>query len=265
MVREVVGVARAHARRLDQLRTLKVTYDVFPYAAGSVLFEMGNTKVLCAVTLTPGVPSFLRGKKKGWLTAEYAMLPAATHQRTVREAQAAKRNGRAIEISRLIGRCWRSIVNLDVIGEQTIYLDCDVLQADGGTRTASINGICLALRAAQARWLAKGTISAPIIKEEIAAVSVGHGPGGLLLDLDFEEDSSLHADFNFVLTRTNKIIEVQGCAEREPVSWEDYFTMHEFVKKGVQDVFKFYDEHEFRLTPLLEKNADKNDESSTIS
>src|SRR3990170_6150755 len=154
---------RVANRAADVLRPLKVTYDFFSYASGSTLFEMGNTKVLCSVTIQQGVPHFLRGKRTGWLTAEYSLLPASTPIRSVREVTANKRSGRTIEISRLIGRSLRSVANLNALGEQTVFLDCDVLQADGGTRIACITGAYLALRAAQAQWLQAGIIEKPLL------------------------------------------------------------------------------------------------------
>ena len=205
------------------------------------LFEMGNTKVLCSVTLQQGVPHFLRGKKTGWLTAEYSLLPASTPIRTVREVTANKRSGRTIEISRLIGRSLRSVVNLDALGEQTIFMDCDVLQADGGTRTACITSAYLALRAAQANWAQDGLLHGKLLIDELAAVSVGITEGLPLLDLDFVEDSATEADFNFVLTRSGRLIEIQGSAERFPLTWTQYDEMKVLALKGVAELFAFYD------------------------
>lgn len=239
---------RSDGRTFDQVRSLSVTYDIFAYAAGSVLFAMGNTKVLCSVTLQPGVPHFLRGKKAGWLTAEYALLPASTHIRSVREVSTAKRNGRTVEISRLIGRSLRSVINVEVLGEQTIVVDCDVLQADGGTRTASISGACLALKAAQKRWLDQGVILAPLLKEDIAGIAVGLTKTGPLLDIDFIEDSSIEADFNFVLTRSLQIVEIQGSAERSPLCQDDYDRMYVLAQQGVRDIFHFYDDNPCDIT-----------------
>ncbi len=232
---------RAGQRSNDQLRPLRVTYDVFKYASASTLFEMGNTKVLTSVTLQQGVPHFLRGKKTGWLTAEYSLLPASTPIRTVREVTANKRSGRTIEISRLIGRSLRSVVNLDALGEQTIFMDCDVLQADGGTRTACITSAYLALRAAQANWAQDGLLHGKLLIDELAAVSVGITEGLPLLDLDFVEDSATEADFNFVLTRSGKLIEIQGSAERFPLTWTQYDEMKVLALKGVAELFAFYD------------------------
>jgi ribonuclease PH len=239
---------RAGQRSYDQLRPLRITYDIFSYAPGSTLFEMGNTKVLCAVTLQQGVPHFLRGKKTGWLTAEYALLPAATPIRTVREVTANKRSGRTIEISRLIGRALRSIVDLDQLGEQTIFIDCDVLQADGGTRTACITGAYLALKAAGVRWLHKGVIGKSLLIDELAAISVGINEETALLDLDFIEDNATEADFNFVLTRSGKVIEMQGSAERFPLTWDHYERMRFLALKGVQELFAFFDRHPYVIT-----------------
>jgi ribonuclease PH len=240
-----VTVTRAANRAYDQLRPLKVTYGVYPYAAGSTLFEMGNTKVLCAVTLQNGVPHFLRGKKTGWMTAEYSLLPSATPVRTVREITANRRSGRVIEISRLIGRALRSVCDLSVLGEQTIFIDCDVLQADGGTRTASITGAFLALRAAQERWKLQGMITgqSSVIRDELAAVSVGLGDSGPLLDMDFAEDSVIDADYNFVLTRSGKVVEIQGAAEQAPIGWDNYEHMRILAVQGAQELFSFYDNH----------------------
>ncbi|MCL4360740.1 ribonuclease PH [Candidatus Dependentiae bacterium] len=242
---------RSGQRRYNQIRPLKVTYDVLTYAAGSVLFEMGKTKVLCAVTCQQGVPHFLKGKKTGWLTAEYALLPASTPLRTVRDSNSSKKNGRTIEISRLIGRSLRSIINLEKIGEYTIFIDCDVLQADGGTRTASITGAYLALKAAVARWLEQGFIAETIITDELAAVSVGLSDGCPLLDIDFAEDSSVEADFNFVLTRSGKIVELQGTAEKLPITWQDYDVIRQIAVTGCNEIFQFFDNNKYKLSESI--------------
>lgn len=246
---------RAGRRSHDQLRSLRVTYDIFNYAAGSTLFEIGNTKVLCSVTLQQGVPHFLRGKRSGWLTAEYSLLPASTPIRTVREVTANKRSGRTIEISRLIGRALRSIIDLDQLGEQTIFIDCDILQADGGTRSACITAAYLALKSAVARWASKNIVGNSIIIDELAAVSVGVNQETVLLDLDFVEDSATEADFNFVLTRTGKIIEIQGSAEGFPLSWERYDAMRYLASKGVQELFMFYDRNPYAIAPQAVPSA----------
>ena len=239
--------SRIGKREHNQLRPLKVTYDVYSYTQGSVLFEMGGTKILCSVTLQNSVPHFLRGKRKGWLTAEYALLPASTPIRTVREVSANKRNGRTIEISRLIGRSLRAIANLNVLGENTIFIDCDVLQADGSTRTACIIAAYLALKSAQQRLIHDGAIEAPILTDEIASVSVGMGTYGPLLDMDFAEDSSIYADYNFVVTRSNKIVEMQGTSEYAPISWSDFDELKTLALKGATDLFAFYDENGYNV------------------
>lgn len=228
---------RSHGRRCDQLRNVRVTYDFFGYSSGSVLFEIGKTKVLCAVTIQNSVPQFLRGTKKGWLTAEYAMLPTSTRVRSVREISATKRNGRSVEISRLIGRALRTVVRLDCFGERTITIDCDVLQADGGTRTACVTGSYLALREAEKRWLASGEINEPFLINEVAAISVGVSHGTVLLDLDFVEDSHADADFNLILTSSGDIIEIQGTSEHCAMSWHLFEEVRRLAIKGVQDLF----------------------------
>lgn len=237
---------RAHQRLPNLLRPLKVTYDIYAHAVGSTLFEMGNTKVLCSVTIQNGVPHFLRGKGNSWLTAEYSMLPASTAIRTVRESNSHKRSGRTIEISRLIGRTLRAITKLSGFGEYTIFIDCDVLAADGSTRTACVTGAYLALLSAQQKWLASGFIQAPILMDELAAVSVGvTSHGELLLDIDYAEDSTIGVDFNFVLTRSGKLIEVQGAAEVQPISWEVYEGLRLLALQGVNQLYQFFDQHRY--------------------
>lgn len=241
-MQKIMKISRASGRAIDQLRPLKVTYDVSSYAAGSALFEIGNTKILCAVTIQSSVPYFLRGRKTGWLTAEYSLLPSSTPVRTVREITTNKRSGRAIEISRLIGRALRAAVDLTAIGEHTIFVDCDVLQADGGTKTAAITGAYLALKAAEAKWKAQGLlVGSKLIKEEISAISVGLSSGGPLLDTDFTEDNLVESQYDFVLTRAGKVVEIQGCTERTPITWDDFELMRMLAVQGVQEIFFFYD------------------------
>lgn len=230
-------ITRSQGRKFDELRPVKITYDQYGYSTASVLFELGNTKVHCAVNLQAGVPPFLKGKRTGWLKAEYAMLPSATALRTHREATSVERNGRSIEISRLIGRALRSVINLDPLGEQTIIIDCDVLQADGGTRTACITGAFLALSCAVDRWLAAGKISHTIITDTIAAISVGTRDNQVLLDIDFAEDSNIDADFNFILTKSGSIIEIQGTAEKKPIPWALFEQIHKVAHQGINQLF----------------------------
>lgn len=228
---------REDGRTPDQLRPVSVSYNIYDYAAGSVLFHMGKTKILCAVSLQNGVPAFLRGKGAGWLSAEYALLPMSTHTRTQRESTLARKDGRSVEIARFIGRCFRSIVDLSVLGERTISIDCDVLQADGGTRTASITGAFLALSMAQKKWLSSGIISKPFITESITAVSVGIVAGTPIVDLTYEEDAQATADFNFVVTQSDKVIEVQGGAEGAAVEWDTFDHIRSLARNASQKLF----------------------------
>ena len=231
-------MSRHNQRQAAQLRPLKLSFNAFGYADSSVLIELGNTKVLCSVTLTDYTPPFLRDKKTGWLSAEYAMLPSATHQRTAREAVMQKRNARSIEISRLIGRAFRSVVDLKRLGEQrTIQIDCDVLQADGGTRVAAITGTSLALRLAEQRWLNLQLLKAPIITTTLAAVSVALVRDQVVLDPDYQEDSAATVDFNFVLTQDDQLVELQGTAEAAPLSWPQFAEFKDLAQAGVQQLF----------------------------
>lgn len=231
-------MTRSDGRTFDTIRQISITPNFIEYSPGSVLIELGKTKVLCAVTVNQSVPSFMKGRGTGWLTAEYAMLPVATHSRTQRESTTYRRQGRTIEISRLIGRVLRSVVNLKLLGEQTIIIDCDVIQADGGTRTAAITGACYALKLAQEKLLNQGKINAPFITSEIAAISSGISNGECVLDLNYEEDSKAEVDFNFVLTRSGKLIEVQGTAEQNPIAWESFDKLRELAQTGVEQIFK---------------------------
>jgi ribonuclease PH len=245
---DMTTIRRTSGRAFNQLRPIKVTYDLYGYGAGTVLFELGDTKVLCAASIQTGVPPFLKGSRTGWLTAEYAMLPTATQIRTQRET-AERRNGRATEISRIIGRALRAVVKLDTIGERTIMIDCDVLQADGGTRTAAISGAWLALRVAEQRWLAERVISEPILLNDVAAISVGMVRGEPLLDLDCQEDNDADVDFNFVLTSAGHIVEIQGATEKSDahVSWGDFDRLRSLAMQGIEELFATVKE-----TPLSE-------------
>ncbi|HSC24946.1 MAG TPA: ribonuclease PH [Candidatus Babeliales bacterium] len=234
-------IVRNDGRAPNQLRSVSFSYDIYEFAPGSLLFQMGKTKILCAVSLQNGVPQFLRGKGTGWLTAEYALLPTSTVTRTQRESTLARKDGRSIEIARFIGRCFRSIIDLSAIGERTITIDCDVLQADGGTRTAAITGSFLALKMAQDRWLRSRTINQSIITESIAAISVGVVNDNVLLDLNYEEDSKANADFNFVITQSNKIVEMQGGAESSPISWNTFEDVRCMANYGAQQLFALYE------------------------
>lgn len=248
-------VIKRFDRSFDQLRTVNVTLHFSGYAAGSVLFEIGKTKVLCAVTMQRGVPHFLRGTKTGWLTAEYAMLPTSTSIRSVRESSSVKRNGRSVEISRLIGRSLRSVVSLAQLGEYTITIDCDVLQADGGTRTACITGAYLALREAEKRWLESGAITTPILTGGVAAISVGLVQDAVRLDLDFIEDSHADADFNFVLTSMGNIVEIQGSSERCSISWDVFERIKQLAVTGINDLFSTIDQKTQKKISKQEKTV----------
>ena len=198
-------------RRRDELRLLEVLVDYLEQPMGSVLYSQGKTKVLCTASLEEGVPRWLRDSGRGWLTAEYSLLPASTGERTQREASAGKQKGRTVEIQRLIGRAIRSVLDLEALGERTLWLDCDVLQADGGTRCAAISGAWVAA----ARALGRAGLSRAL-PESVAAVSVGIVDGELLLDLDYEEDSGAEVDLNLVMTGGGRLVEVQATAERAP-------------------------------------------------
>ena len=227
---------RPDGRTVNQLRPIKVTRNYTCHAEGSVLIEFGNTKVLCNASVIDGVPRFLKGKKQGWVTAEYAMLPRATHTRTGREASRGKQGGRTLEIQRLIARSLRAAVDLKVLGEFTIQLDCDVLQADGGTRTASISGACIALADAINWMISNNKISKNPLKQMIAAVSVGIVNKGVVLDLDYIEDSSCGTDMNIVMTEDGGLIEIQGTAEDGSFSSDELNQMLEFAKQGITEI-----------------------------
>ena len=203
-------------REAAELRPLRITPGVAKFAAGSARIELGDTHVLCTATVSEGVPSWLRGSGRGWLTAEYSMLPGATPTRTPREAVRGRQTGRTMEIQRLIGRSLRSIVDLGVLGERTIAVDCDVLQADGGTRTASISGAYVAVHQALHGVQQLHGLSQLPLFDSVAAVSVGFADGRLLLDLDYEEDAAAEVDMNVVLTGDGRLVEVQATAEGEP-------------------------------------------------
>lgn len=235
-------VVRVDGRSSNALRPLKITYNSFGFADSSVLFEVGNTKVLVSISLQTGVPPFLKGKKTGWLTAEYAMLPTATHQRTVRDSNALTKNGRSVEISRFIGRCLRPLVDLAALGEKTIYVDCDVLQADGGTRVASITAASVALERAALQWMHTGKLAKNVFKEPIAGISVGVVNNQMLLDPSQVEDSQADADFNFVLTKNGHILEIQGTAEKSPIGWNHFDELKGLAMKGISELFTFFAE-----------------------
>ncbi len=229
---------RPSGRRPNQLRQVKITRDFTCHAEGSVLIEFGNTKVICTASIEDSVPRFLRGKGQGWVTAEYGMLPRSTGSRMQREAARGKQSGRTQEIQRLIGRSLRAAVDMTKLGERTIYIDCDVIQADGGTRTASITGAYVALADALAKTKpAKGETESPL-NTAVAAVSVGMYKGEAVLDLDYLEDSAAETDMNVVMTEEGHFIELQGTAEEAPFSIEDLDAMRALAQQGIQDLVK---------------------------
>ncbi len=225
---------RPSNRTPEQNRDIKITRNYTEYAEGSVLIEVGNTKVLCNASVSESVPRFLKGKGKGWVTAEYAMLPRATHTRNMREAAKGKQGGRTLEIQRLIARSLRAAVDLEALGENMITVDCDVIQADGGTRTASITGACIALADAL-NWMVKeGKLKRSPLKQMIAAVSVGIYKGTPVCDLDYDEDSNAETDMNVVMTDTGGMIEIQGTAEDGAFSHEELLAMLSLAKGGIE-------------------------------
>ncbi|MGD0843152.1 MAG: ribonuclease PH [Geobacteraceae bacterium] len=229
---------RTDGRRGNALRDVRITRNYIRHAEGSVLIEFGDTKVICAASVGESVPPFLRGKGTGWVTAEYSMLPRATHTRSQRESSKGKVGGRTHEIQRLIGRSLRSVMDLTLLGERSILIDCDVLQADGGTRTASITGAYVALVDA-VRWLeARKMITAYPIREAVAAVSVGMVDGVPFLDLNYEEDSSAEVDMNFVMTSSNRFVEVQGTAEGKPFTVQEMDLMRSMAMEAIVSLFE---------------------------
>lgn len=227
---------RDNARQNDRIRDLKITRGFLKYPEGSVLVEMGETKVICGVSIEEKVPPFLKNTGKGWLTAEYSMLPRSTHTRTVRESVTGRVGGRTHEIQRLIGRALRAVVNLDILGERTLWIDCDVIQADGGTRTASITGGYVALVEALWAMKKKGIIEKIPMKDSVAAISVGIVGGEILLDLSYDEDSRAEVDMNFVMTGRGLLIEVQGTAEKTAFTKEQLDTMYLYACKGINEI-----------------------------
>lgn len=224
---------RPSGRSTDQLRDIRIIRRYTKHAEGSVLIEFGDTKVICTASVQMGVPGFLRGQGQGWLTAEYGMLPRSTGSRMDREAARGKQTGRTVEIQRLIGRSLRAAIDLNSIGENTINIDCDVIQADGGTRTASITGAWVALADAVAFLKSHGKVKGEPLKRAIASVSVGIYQGQPVLDLDYPEDSSADTDMNVVMGDDGGIIEIQGTAEAEPFSETEFTAMLGLAKKGI--------------------------------
>jgi len=234
---------RQDKRSNVSLRDIRITKNYIAYAEGSCMFEIGNTKVVCTASVEDGVPPFLRGKNSGWVTAEYGMIPRSCKTRVPREAARGKAGGRTHEIQRLIGRAMRSIVDMKKLGERTIWLDCDVIQADGGTRCASINGSFIALVLALADLKKNKVIDSIPVFDVVGAVSVGMVKGQTVLDLTYDEDSNAEVDMNIVMTGSGKFIEVQGTAEREPFGYQDLEEMLKLAKKGINSIMKTEKKH----------------------
>ena len=231
-------VARARGRGMNELRPVGIEAGTLRHAEGSALITAGDTQVLCAASVEVGVPRFLRGTGSGWVTAEYGMLPRATHTRSDREARQGRQSGRSQEIQRLIGRSLRAVMDLDALGEQTITVDCDVIQADGGTRTAAITGGWVALAMA-IDWLQRGgALATDPLRTQVAAISVGTSGGEALLDLDYNEDSQAEADFNVVQLGTGQLVEVQGTAERAPYSRGDLDRVLSLAEAGIRELLE---------------------------
>jgi len=223
-------------RRADELRPVTIDTEFNRYAEGSALISFGHTRVLCTASVEESQPPFLRGTAKGWVTAEYGMLPRATHTRGGREAARGKQGGRTVEIQRLIGRSLRAVVDLEALGPRSINLDCDVLQADGGTRTAAITGSWVALRIAINKLLAAGVLKTDPVIGQVAAVSCGLVGGQALLDLQYSEDSQAEMDANFIMTPDGDIIELQATAEDKPLHWNQFMQLKSLADKGITDL-----------------------------
>jgi len=229
---------RIDGRRPDEMRKIKIKTEYLKFADGSVLVEIGDTKVICTATVENSVPPFLKGSGTGWVTAEYGMLPRSTQERTFRESQRGRVGGRTSEIQRLIGRALRAVTDLRVLGERNLILDCDVIQADGGTRTASITGAFVALHYALSKLVASGVIERLPLVEPVAAVSVGIVDGTIVLDLCYDEDHRAFTDMNVAMTDSGRLVEVQGTAEVKPFTEEEMHKMIELARKGIKELIK---------------------------
>ena len=229
-------IFRSDKRSPEQMRPVNIIPDFISTAEGSALIEIGNTRVICTATVEETVPNFLKGAGKGWITAEYSLLPRSTLTRTPREAARGRVSGRTHEIQRLIGRALRAVIDLEELGERTITLDCDVIQADGGTRTASITGAFIALGLALEKLVEAGTLTSAPIRDFVAAISVGVVDGAILLDLCYEEDARAEVDLNFVMTGARKIVEVQATAEQHPFDEAQLKKMMDLASKGIESL-----------------------------
>jgi ribonuclease PH len=229
-------MTRIDGRRPDELRPVRIQTGYLPWAEGSVLIELGETQVLCAVSVEARLPQFLRGTGSGWVTAEYGMLPRSTKERTQREASAGRPSGRSQEIQRLIGRALRAVTNLDILGERTFTVDCDVIKADGGTRTAAITGAYVALHLALEKLVAARELSSVPLTTAVGATSVGIVEGVPLLDLCYEEDARAEVDFNVVMTGDGRFVEVQGTAEQQPFARQEMERLLSLAEAGIQQL-----------------------------
>ncbi len=227
---------RSHNRRYDQIRPIKITRNYIKYSEGSVLIEMGDTKVICTASVEEKVPIFLRGTQQGWVTAEYSMIPRANQTRNIRDSVKGKTSGRSQEIQRLVGRSLRAIIDLEKLGPRMIWIDCDVIQADGGTRTTSIIGSFIALVDALKYLKAEKKIETVPITHFLGAISVGIVNGEMLLDLEFKEDSQAQVDMNMVMTERGEVVEIQGTAEERPFSMRNLNQLISLAEKGIQQV-----------------------------
>ncbi|MFK4438206.1 ribonuclease PH [Paenibacillus sp. RC21] len=243
-------MSRSNGRNGDELRPMKLTAGVNKYAEGSVFIEVGETKVICTATVEERVPPFMKGQGKGWVTAEYSMLPRATHTRNQREAARGKLTGRTMEIQRLIGRALRSVVNLQALGERTITLDCDVIQADGGTRTTSITGSFVALAIAVNKIALQHKLPVFPITDFLASVSVGVVGGKALLDLNYDEDSKAKVDMNLVMTSGGKYVELQGTGEESPFDRQE---LDQLLSLGEQGILQMIERQKEVLGPIADK------------
>ncbi|WP_047985015.1 ribonuclease PH [Ornithinibacillus californiensis] len=234
---------RTDQRHINSLRPITITTDFIKHPEGSVFIQVGDTKVICNATIEDRVPPFMRGQGKGWITAEYAMLPRATQDRNIRESSKGKVSGRTMEIQRLIGRALRSVVDLDNIGERTVWIDCDVIQADGGTRTASITGAFVAMVLAFGKLLEKNTLKKLPVTDFLAATSVGVLPDGTeILDLNYEEDSMANVDMNIVMTGSGEFVEIQGTGEEATFSMDQLQTLLSLANEGLKEIFEMQKE-----------------------
>ncbi len=227
---------RSDNRALDQMRPVNILPEFISTAEGSVLIELGNTRVICTASIEESVPNFLRNTGKGWITSEYGMIPRSTLTRTPRDSAKGRSSGRTFEIQRLIGRSLRAVTDLSRLGERTIWIDCDVIQADGGTRTASITGAFVALGLAMQKLVEAGTLSSAPVRDFVAATSVGIVEGEIMLDLSYEEDSRAEVDMNFVMTASKKMVEVQATAEQRPFDEHQLRRMIDLAKHGVESL-----------------------------